>query len=100
IPLCINYCSLYFFQVIICLSFTVIYFVLFIYLILKFDIPLPGRKKKAENIKLYSKKDYKESKQSSNSKKEKNIPTGNEFKDKAYYYLDGLRSEERRVGKE
>lgn len=94
IPLGANYWSLYVLQVIIGLSFTGIYFVLFRYLILKFDIPLPGREKKAENIKLYSKKDYKESKQSSNSKKEKNIPTGNEFKDKAYYYLDGLGGKE------
>eukprot|EP00102_Acyrthosiphon_pisum_P027474 XP_016664684.1 PREDICTED: PTS system maltose-specific EIICB component-like [Acyrthosiphon pisum] len=93
IPLGSNYWSLYVTQVIVGLIFTGIYFVLFRYLILKFDIPLPGREKEDENIKLYSKQDYKESKKRSNNKDE-SISTGNEFADKALYYLQGLGGKE------
>ncbi|MGJ5718861.1 alpha-glucoside-specific PTS transporter subunit IIBC, partial [Staphylococcus equorum] len=94
IPLGSNYWQLYVLQVIIGLIFMGIYFVLFRYLILKFDIPLPGREKKEGNIKLYSKNDYKESKRDSKSKRNKNIQKGNEFEDKAQYYLQGLGGKE------
>ena len=42
-------------QVIIGLIFSAIYFFVFRYLILKFDIPLPGRRAE-EEVKLFSKK--------------------------------------------
>ena len=44
------------------LIFVAIYY-LFKYLILKFDIPLPGRKKGEEEVKLFSKQDYKDKKE-------------------------------------
>ena len=52
----------YVFQVVIGLIFVAIYYFLFKYLILKFDIPLPGRKKGEEEVKLFSKQDYKDKK--------------------------------------
>ena len=94
IPLASNHWSLYVVQIIIGLLFTGIYFVVFRYLILKFDIPLPGREKKEENIKLYNKNDYQESKKTSDEKNNKKISSGNEFEDMAQYYLQGLGGKE------
>lgn len=61
IPLGQNHWLTYVAQVVIGLIFSGIYFVVFRYLILKFDIPLPGRRAE-EEVKLFSKKDYKEKK--------------------------------------
>lgn len=86
IPLGQNHWMTYLIQIIIGLIFTGIYFVVFRFLILKFDIPLPGRKKEEENVKLYSKNDYKESKGGATT----TASTSNEYEDKAIYYLEGL----------
>ncbi|PTF52866.1 PTS alpha-glucoside transporter subunit IIBC, partial [Staphylococcus cohnii] len=67
--------------------FTGIYFVVFRFLILKFNIPLPGRDKEKSEVKLYSKQDYKE-KQGANDSVY--AATGDEYTDKANYYLQGL----------
>ena len=64
IPLGKAHWMTYVFQVVIGLIFVAIYYFLFKYLILKFDIPLPGRKKGEEEVKLFSKQDYKDKKES------------------------------------
>ncbi|HLR19215.1 MAG TPA: alpha-glucoside-specific PTS transporter subunit IIBC [Staphylococcus sp.] len=92
IPLAQNHWMTYVTQVIIGLSFTVIYYFLFRFLILKFDIPLPGRKKDEEEVKLYSKNDYKSKK--GNDDNGKASSTGDEYEDKAVYYLEGLGGKE------
>lgn len=62
LPLGKEHWGTYVAQVIIGLIFVAIYFFLFRFLILKFDIPLPGRKKTEEEVKLFSKQDYKNKK--------------------------------------
>ncbi|WP_331722139.1 PTS transporter subunit EIIC [Alkalithermobacter thermoalcaliphilus] len=75
LPLGANHFGTYIMQIIIGLSFTAIYVILFKTLILKFDYPTPGR---GDNeIKLTTKKDYKQNKQSID-------------KDLAREYLDAL----------
>ena len=59
LPLGKEHWGTYVAQVVIGLIFVAIYFFLFRFLILKFDIPLPGRKKTEEEVKLFSKQDYK-----------------------------------------
>ena len=92
IPLAQNYWLTYVIQVAIGLGFTAIYFLLFRFLILKFDIPLPGRKKEEKDMKLYSKNDYRSKKGDTNDVKNKE--TDNEFEGKAIYYLEGLGGKE------
>ncbi len=53
---------------------------LFRFLILKFDIPLPGRKKTEEEVKLFSKQDYKNKK--GDSVDSKRASTGNKYEAK------------------
>lgn len=62
LPLGKEHWGTYVAQVVIGLIFVAIYFFLFRFLILKFDIPLPGRKKTEEEVKLFSKQDYKNKK--------------------------------------
>lgn len=90
IPLAQNHWLTYVFQIIIGLIFTAIYYFLFRFLILKFNIPLPGRKKDEEDVKLYSKHDYKDKKGETKT----TASTGNEYEDKAIYYLEGLGGKE------
>lgn len=59
IPLWTNHWGTYVTQIIIGLCFTVIYFVVFRFLILKFDFKTPGRGEDAGSDKLYTKADYK-----------------------------------------
>lgn len=92
LPLGKEHWGTYVAQVIIGLIFVAIYFFLFRFLILKFDIPLPGRKKTKEEVKLFSKQDYKNKK--GDSVDSKRASTGNEYEDKAAYYLDGLGGKE------
>ncbi|KAK55885.1 alpha-glucoside-specific PTS transporter subunit IIBC [Staphylococcus lugdunensis] len=92
IPLGQKHWMTYVVQVVIGLIFVGIYFVLFRYLILKFDIPLPGRRDE-EDVKLFSKKDYKD-KKGDNTTNSKQTVAGNEYEEKAIYYLDGLGGKE------
>lgn len=56
----------YVYQIIIGLCFTAVYFFVFRFLILKFNIATPGREKEeGQETKLYSKKEYRERKQAS-----------------------------------
>ncbi|HCM89088.1 MULTISPECIES: alpha-glucoside-specific PTS transporter subunit IIBC [Vagococcus] len=60
IPLFANHKGMIFTQLLIGLSFTVIYFLIFRFIILKFNIPTPGRELAGADVKLYSKKEFKE----------------------------------------
>lgn len=62
IPLFANHKGMIFTQLFIGLAFTLIYFVLFRFLILKFNFATPGREEEDKEVKLYSKKEYKEAK--------------------------------------
>lgn len=62
IPLWPNHSGMVLTQIAIGLSFTLIYFAVFRFLILKFNFNTPGREVEGEETKLYSKADYKEAK--------------------------------------
>ncbi|WP_057492900.1 alpha-glucoside-specific PTS transporter subunit IIBC [Staphylococcus epidermidis] len=90
IPLGKAHWMTYVFQVVIGIIFVAIYYFLFKYLILKFDIPLPGRKKGEEEVKLFSKQDYNDKKGDST----RNHSPNSEYEEKAMYYLEGLGGKE------
>lgn len=74
IPLFKYHSDTYITQIIVGLIFSVIYFIVFRYLILKFNFNTPGREDETEETKLYSKADYKNKKGSGNKEiKEKEI---------------------------
>ncbi|WP_151528762.1 MULTISPECIES: alpha-glucoside-specific PTS transporter subunit IIBC [Corynebacterium] len=60
VPLWANHHATYIAQILIGLSFTAIYFLLFRFLILKLDLKTPGREADGADVKLYSKKEYRE----------------------------------------
>lgn len=62
IPLWNNHSGTYITQILIGLVFTALYFVIFRFLILKFNFNTPGREVEGEETKLYSKAEYKEAK--------------------------------------
>ena len=62
IPMWPNHSGMVLTQIAIGLVFTVIYFVVFRFLILKFDFKTPGREVDGGETKLYTKADYKEAK--------------------------------------
>ncbi|WMM34096.1 alpha-glucoside-specific PTS transporter subunit IIBC [Shouchella clausii] len=93
IPLASNHGSIYIVQAMIGLIFAALYFVLFRWMIVKFDIPLPGRKKE-EEARLYTKQDYQKAKKGSNSEKEAAAAYESEYEEKAVYYLEGLGGKE------
>lgn len=80
IPLFANHKETIFTQIIVGLVFTLIYFLVFRFLILKFNIATPGREVK--EVKFYSKKDFKE--------KNNANPTGNEYYPRASYFMEAL----------
>lgn len=63
IPLMSNHWVTYLLLLIVGLVFTGIYFVVFRFLILKFDFKTPGREDDEDDIKFHMKKDYKEKKE-------------------------------------
>ncbi|EME8123229.1 PTS transporter subunit EIIC [Enterococcus faecium] len=85
IPLFQNHKGMIFTQLVIGLAFTGIYFIVFRYLILKFDIATTGREENTDAVKLYTKKDYKE-KQGKTSKTE----IENLYAIQAAVYLEGF----------
>lgn len=93
IPLASNHGSIYIVQAMIGLIFAALYFVLFRWMIVKFDIPLPGRKKE-EEARLYTKQDYQKAKKGSNSEKQAAATYESEYEEKAVYYLEGLGGKE------
>jgi PTS system arbutin-like IIC component len=60
IPLYQNHGSTYLLQIFIGLCFVAVYFILFRFLIIKFNLKTPGREVEDGEIKLYSKKEYRE----------------------------------------
>lgn len=68
------------------LVFVLIYFVIFRWAILRFDIRTPGREAKDEDIKMYSKSDYRERKNDSNN----SGGFTNVNQRKAAHFLEGL----------
>jgi len=71
------------------LLFSFIYFFVFRFAILKWDIKTPGREEDTEEVKMYDKEDYKEK----SSNKENDDVSDNDsdpFKQRAIAYLDGL----------
>ncbi|WP_314066778.1 alpha-glucoside-specific PTS transporter subunit IIBC [uncultured Vagococcus sp.] len=66
IPLWKNHYPLYLKQITLGLIFTLVFFLVFRYLILKFDILTPGREDENALSKLYTKKDYKAKKANEN----------------------------------
>ena len=62
VPLWQNHWPTYLMQIGVGLCFTVIYFLLFRFLILKFDFKTPGREAEGGETKLYSKAEYKAAK--------------------------------------
>ncbi|MGL5416466.1 MAG: alpha-glucoside-specific PTS transporter subunit IIBC [Clostridium sp.] len=71
IPLFSSHAMTYVIQIAVGLVFTGIYFVVFRFLILKFDFKTPGREDDEEETKLFTKKDYKEKKAGGNINNEK-----------------------------
>lgn len=88
IPLFANHKGMIFTQLVIGLTFTVIYFLMFRFLILKFNFATPGREDNAEEVKLYSKKDFKE-KQAKVGVTETGEPNS-QYLDRAIIFLDAF----------
>ena len=87
IPLFKNHSGTVFTQILIGLIFTVIYFFIFRFLILRFNIMTPGREEDdGTEVKLYSKADYKAKKGDLNNK--------DAFMDQALIFLDALGGKE------
>lgn len=73
-------------QLFIGLAFALIYFLVFRFLILKFNLATPGREKDTQDIKLYSKKDYKEKQGAKGAV----LEGANQYTEQAAIYLDGF----------
>lgn len=69
IPLGANHYKTYLVQIFIGLIFTVIWFLVFRFLIIKLNLKTPGREDDGENVKLFSKADYKEKQAASGKSK-------------------------------
>ena len=89
IPLFANHKGMIFTQLFIDLAFTLIYFVLFRFLILKFNFATPGREEEDKEVKLYSKKEYKEAKKSG-ALGAVVIEGGNQYTEQAAIYLEAF----------
>lgn len=85
IPLFANHKGMIFTQLLIGLGFTLIYFVVFRALILKFNFATPGREEEDKEVKLYSKKEYKESKKAGAV-----VAGGNQYTEQAAIYLEAF----------
>lgn len=91
IPLFANHKVEIFTQLIIGLLFSAIYFFIFRFLIIKMDLPTPGRELEKEGVQLFTKKDYKE-KQANQKGNTTSAVSGetNQYLDKAAIYLEAL----------
>lgn len=87
IPMFANHKTEIFTQLIIGLAFTALYIVVFRYLIKKWDLPTPGREAVSEDIKLFTKKDYKAKKA---GESEDSAPAGNRYRESAAIYLEAF----------
>lgn len=82
IPMFANHKMEIFIQIGVGLTFSVIYFFIFRFLIIKMDLPTPGREPATDDIKLFTKKDYKEKKGTSNDH--------NPYMEQAAIYLEAF----------
>lgn len=89
LPLFARHWPTYLVQIVIGLVFSGIYFVLFRYLILKFNFATPGREADDAETQLYSKADYKE-KQKSKKSVAAAAESVNQYAEAAAVYLDSL----------
>ncbi|WP_375199094.1 glucose PTS transporter subunit EIIB, partial [Cupriavidus metallidurans] len=89
IPLFANHKGMIFTQLLIGLSFTLIYFVVFRALILKFNFATPGREAEDQEVKLYSKKEYKEAKKTG-ALGDISIAGANQYTEQAAVYLEAF----------
>lgn len=88
IPLFGSHGMTYVYQILIGLSFTAIYFFVFRFLILKFNIATPGREKDdQQETKLYSKKEYRERKIKDETASTAETETAD---DTAFLYIEAL----------
>ncbi len=74
-------------QLMIGLAFTAIYFIVFRFLILKFNLATPGREDSNAEVKLYSKKEYKEKKAANGTPL---VAGANRYTEQAAVYLEGF----------
>ncbi|MBL3648536.1 PTS maltose transporter subunit IIBC [Bacillus vallismortis] len=87
IPLFGSHGMTYVYQILIGLSFTAIYFFVFRFLILKFNIATPGREKDdQQETKLYSKQEYKDRK----NKRDETAAAAETADDTAFLYVEAL----------
>jgi len=87
IPLFQNHRSMIFTQLVIGLAFTALYFLVFRFLILKFKLATPGREENNSEVKLYTKKDYKEKQANTGTPV---IAGANRYTEQAAVYLEGF----------
>lgn len=66
--------STYLTQIMIGLTFTAIWFLVFTFMIKKFNLKTPGREEDVSEIQLYSKADYENKKKTQQGEQEKNLP--------------------------
>jgi alpha-glucoside PTS system EIICB component len=93
LPLGANHWVAYIIQIGIGLTFTAIYFFVFKFLILKFNLMTPGRSD--TNIKLFTKSDYRKSKDDSNiNQSETELNTNDVVTQKAIAFIEGLGGKE------
>lgn len=90
IPLFSNHWGTYVTQIVIGLSFTVIYFLVFRFLILKFNLKTPGREEANEEAKLFTKKDYKAKKAAEKGEALATENGGNQYTEQAGLFLEAL----------
>ncbi|WP_293721202.1 alpha-glucoside-specific PTS transporter subunit IIBC [uncultured Cetobacterium sp.] len=86
IPLFKNHSSIMFTQLAIGIAFIPVYYFVFSFFIEKFKLKTPGREDEEEEVKLYTKQDFKNKKDSKNG----NIVVENAYFDQAYSFLEAL----------
>ncbi|WP_207942500.1 PTS system, alpha-glucoside-specific IIB component [Enterococcus sp. DIV2402] len=86
IPLAQNHWQTYVLQFVIGICFTVLYFFVFRALILKFNLATPGREEEKEEVKFYSKQEYRE--------KQKGDTNESPFYDQAARFVEALGGKE------
>ncbi|MGL4989041.1 MAG: glucose PTS transporter subunit EIIB, partial [Cetobacterium sp.] len=86
IPLFKNHSSVMFTQIVIGLAFIPIYYFVFSYFIEKMSLKTPGREDEDEEVKLYTKQDFKNKKDAKNG----NMVVENAYFDQAYSFLEAL----------
>lgn len=90
IPLFSNHKTEIFTQLIIGLIFSLLYFLLFRYLIIKWNLPTPGRELEKEGVQLFTKKDYKEKQKGKTTSEGNGSTENNPYLEQAAIYLEAL----------